>query len=395
MLQIKGQKIYKFGFGQSPFPPPTHVIDALKNSVTRTEYTPVQGLPKLRTHVADFHSIMDGYEIDSSQISIASGSKQHLFNIISAFNDAVILIPSPAWVSYAPQAKLANQKIHLLQTEYLSRWRIDASYLDETAKIYKNQAKLLILNYPGNPCGLTYDKKQLNQIASIAKKHEMWVISDEIYGPLHHTESHISLATLYPERTIVTTGLSKWCGVGGWRLGVQILPKEAPKKLKDALIGIASETYSCAPVPIQVAACEAYKYTDTIQNHISMQCHILSVIGQTICNKLKNTGLLVHSPQGGFYLMLDFSSLKDRFRQLGINNDINLCTRLLDDINVALLPGSAFGVPSSALTTRMAYVDFDGERIIQVFEKSPKDILTGCKHMMEGVEELCKWISTI
>ena len=124
---------------------------------------------------------------------------------------------------------------------------------------------------------------------------------------LDHQGRHVSLASIYPERTIVTTGLSKWCRAGGWRLGALILPPEAPQALTDALIGIGSETYSCAPAPIQAAALAAYQLDPETHLYPTAQQLILSAIDEAIYLALAEAGLRVHSPQGGFYLLLDFS----------------------------------------------------------------------------------------
>lgn len=391
-LETDGRRIYKFGFGQSPFLPPAHVQNALRNAVLRKDYAPVQGLPELCEKVANFHGVMDGYEIDPTQVLIGSGSKMLLYNTFCAFSDAVIFIPSPTWVSYAPQAQLAGQKIHQLPTNYASRWRVNLLALDKAFSQYKSQEKLLVLNYPGNPDGLTYSRKELENIAIVAKKHKIWILSDEIYGALHHTGSHVSVASVYPERTIVTSGLSKWCGAGGWRLGVQILPRDGPEELKEAVLGIASETYSCAPTPVQIAACAAYEDPEEIRDYLNQQRHILSVIGKNIHAKLTEAGLRVHAPQGGFYLMLDFSQFRDILEQSEITSDTDLCLHLLDKIKVALLPGNAFGMPSSSLTARMAYVDFDEFGMIDYEELSQEEILTNCTHMMQGIEKLCIWV---
>ncbi len=138
--------------------------------------------------------------------------------------------------------------------------------LKESSQFKEYKDSILILNYPGNPDGLTYTEDKLKAIANYTRDANMLVISDEIYGLLDHAMSHNSFANYYPERTITTTGLSKWCGAGGWRFGAALLSDGISVDLKQTLIGIGSETYSCAPSPVQIAAKEAYRSFQ--ENHI-------------------------------------------------------------------------------------------------------------------------------
>lgn len=396
----QGQTVYKMGFGESPFMPPERVQQALQESVHRKDYTPVQGLAELRKEVASFHSHVDGYEIDARQVVVGSGSKILLFNTLLAFEAAVVLIPAPAWVSYAPQAELANHQVHRIPTTFDNRWHVTPSDLDEALSKdeYSGLSKVLILNYPGNPDGLTYTPTELEAIAPVLRKHQAWIISDEIYSCLHHQGQHVSIAQYYPERTVTTTGLSKWCGAGGWRLGVQILPSDAPTAFVDAILGIASETYSCAPTPIQVAACQAYVWDEITDNHLQQQRHILSRIGNHIQQILSHNGIAVHPPEGGFYLLLDFSPFREKLAARGIQTDTDLCLNLLEDTGVALLPGTAFGMPPSDLTARLAYVDYNGTAIQQAMSKSqdlmlPQQLFeVHCAHMLQGIQALVDWL---
>ncbi|MDQ7025081.1 MAG: pyridoxal phosphate-dependent aminotransferase [Anaerolineae bacterium] len=397
----QGQTVYRMGFGESPFMPPIRVQQALQESAHRKDYAPVQGLVELRQEIASFHSHVDGYAIDAQQVYVGSGSKILLFNTLLAFESAVVLIPTPAWVSYAPQAELIGHHVHRIPTTFEGRWHITPAALEAilSQDEYADMSKILILNYPGNPDGLTYTATELEDIAHVLRKHQAWVISDEIYACLHHQGQHISIAQYYPERTVTTTGLSKWCGAGGWRLGVQILPKDAPVAFVDAILGIASETFSCAPTPIQVAACQAYVWDDVTDHHLQQQHHILSRVGNHIQQILSQNGIAVHPPEGGFYLLLDFSPLREKLAGRGIQTDTDLCLRLLETTGVALLPGTAFGISPSDLTARLAYVDFSGIAIQQAISQSkgaiPDQELfdVHCAHMSQGIHALVDWLT--
>ena len=254
---------------------------------------------------------------------IAPGTKPLLHNIMRAYHHAEVYLPGPCWVSYAPQARLAGHEVVGIPTTFESRWRVTADDLERAILQHSKprRQRLIVLNYPGNPDGLTYSHDELQALTAVLRKHGVWAISDEIYALLDHRDRHVSLARIYPERTLVTTGLSKWCGAGGWRLGALILPSQTPPELSDALVGLGSETYSCAPAPIQVAALAAYELDAEIYGFLAAQRRILRAIGSAVHNALVEAGIRVHAPQGGFYLLLDFSPFSVILAERGIYND--------------------------------------------------------------------------
>lgn len=396
-LEAEGKTIYKYGFGQSPFLPLKRVQEAFQEAVTRVEYAPVQGLEELRVQIANFHTHAENVETHAKDIIVASGSKSLLLNTMMAFEDAVVFLPSPSWVSYAPQAKLAGHAIDIIPTDYEGRWRIDPEVLDThlSNPAYQGKSKIIVINYPGNPDGLTYSASELQALTEVLDKHEVWVMADEIYAMLHHQDKHVTLRQFYPERTLVTTGLSKWSGAGGWRLGVQILPPNLPTDFRKALLAIASSSYSCAPTPIQVAATVAYQWDNETQTFLNQQREILKVIGQQIYEILHSGGIAVHPPEGAFYLMLDFSPMRERLQQNGIKTDVALCEALLAETGVILLPGSAFGVAEECLTARLGYVDFAGSDILAELEHHDLTQLVDkhCSHMIEGIHKLVEWLA--
>jgi len=395
----QGETVYKFGFGESPFLPPQRVQDALIAASHRKDYTPVAGLPELREKIASFHSEVDGYPINANQVLVAPGTKPLLYNLMHAFTGANVFLPAPSWVSYAPQAKIAGHNIHQIYTD--DRWRVTPIHLEIALSNHSQPDKtnLMVLNYPGNPDGLTYSRQELEALAEVMRKYNVWVISDEIYGLLHHQGQHVSLASIYPERTMVTTGLSKWCGAGGWRLGALILPPNAPDGLYDAMIGLGSEVYSCAPAPIQVAGLSAYELDEDVHQFLSGQRKVLSVIGQRIYQSLIDIGVSVNPPEGAFYLLLDFSELSETLRQHNIVSSVQLCEALFDETQVTLLPGVAFGLPSYSYTARLAYVDFDGVSALQdvaLLETEPDVFLSKyASKMLDGIARMGDWLNQL
>jgi aspartate aminotransferase len=306
-----------------------------------------------------------------------------------SFKEADVFIATPSWVSYAPQAKLAGHTIIKLKTSFEERWRISPRTIREAAQNKKNKVSIMIINYPGNPDGLTYTEPELKELAKVAKELNILVISDEIYGLLDHNHEHKSFANYYPERTITTTGLSKWCGAGGWRFGAAFLYDAIEPEFKQALIGIGSETYSCAPTPVQMAAKVAYQNYDASLPYLRKQTNILQQIGVYCAEQLNTCDVLVHAPSGGFYLFPDFSLHEKNLQARGIKTSNELCEQLLKDTGVVLLPASAFGFDQSYLAARLAYVDFKDPK-----DGSAFDVKVNCPNVIEGIDKICTWIST-
>jgi aspartate aminotransferase len=402
--QIKenqGNLIYKFGFGQSPFHPPTHIINVVKQHAHRKEYMAVQGHLKLREAVAAFHHAIDQIDISADRVIIAPGSKILIFSIMACFKTADIFLLTPSWVSYEPQAKLAGHPVTRIHTSYNDRWRLTPELLESACHSRQDKQRpiIMVLNYPGNPDGLTYTESELKAIADVARRHHILIISDEIYGLLNYNGDHRSLARYYPEGTIVTSGLSKWCGAGGWRLGVALLPKSLESSLKPCLIGVGSETYSCVTCAIQEAAVSAYKNTPQMQDYLAHQRRILSLAGQYVYQTLHHAGVRVHPPQGGFYVNPDFTPYTRSLAAKGISTSEELCSQLLQDTGVVLLPGPAFGYAPDQLVTRLAFVDFEGKQALAASEEWGLDqpltdsFLTQYMHKIgDGIDKLIDWL---
>jgi aspartate aminotransferase len=198
----------------------------------------------------------------------------------------------------------------------------------------------------------------------------MIILSDEIYGQLHHEGKHISIARFYPERTIISSGLSKWCGAGGWRLGTFAFPSTLDW-LMNSMAAVASETYTSVSAPIQYAAVRAFEGGIAIERYLCHARRILSYIAKRSTKILTDAGIKVHQPDGAFYLFLDFSQFSDKLISKGVFDSNTLCEKLLHDTGVAILPGASFQRPEEELTARLAYVNFDGSKALAMSETIP------------------------
>ena len=396
-LQGQGRTIYKFGLGQSPFPVPDEVVRSLVAHAAEKDYLPVEGLGTLREAVAEHHRRIDGVDLTADGILIGPGSKELIFLAQLCF-DGDLLVPTPCWVSYSPQARLTGTRVVRLPASFEERWRLSAQRLDAHCAGDGGRSRLMILNYPGNPDGLTYSDAELRDIAAICRKHDIVVVSDEIYGLTHHRGQHVSIARHYPEGTIISSGLSKWCGAGGWRLGTFAFPKQLDW-LKNAMACAASETFTSVAAPIQYAAVSAFQGSAAIDRYLVNSRRILAALGQRCASTLRRAGARVHTPQGAFYLFVDFGPLRQRLAGRGLQASAQLCERALEETGVAFLAGSNFERPPDELTARLAYVDFDGAAALRAVaalgEGAEVDeglLRIGCPRVLEGIDRLTNWL---
>ncbi|WP_240753992.1 pyridoxal phosphate-dependent aminotransferase [Natronospirillum operosum] len=381
--------VVRFGFGQSPFPVPDRLQRALAEHAHEKAYAPVQGLAELRTAVADFHRREDSVDWHADRVLIGPGSKLLIYAALAAFREAHVFLTSPSWVSYAPQAQLAGHQVTRLASRAENQWRLQPEDLAAACRTVSTALpRILILNFPNNPAGSSYEEAHLQALAEVARQHEVLVISDEIYGRLHHQGAHSSFAEYYPEGTLVTGGLSKWCGAGGWRLGILHIPEALEATLKPILLGVASETWSCVSTPIQRAAVAAYSGHPEIEQFVARQRTVLGHIGRAATERLNNMEVRTAFPEGGFYLFPDFELWRPALAARGIRTAAELCEHLLAEAGVALLPGSAFGMPADQLTTRLSYVNIDGAAALD----ASTDLDTIAEPVLQGIELIHGWL---
>lgn len=398
-MREAGRQVYDFGLGQSPFPVPLSVVEALRSAADQKDYLPATGLTELREAVADFHRRKDHVDMHPDGVLIGPGSKELMFLLQVVFYGELV-VRSPCWVSYFPQAQILGRRIHLIQTTYEGGWKLNAELLLDSLQRTSDDTRprLLVLNYPMNPTGHTYSVQELKELAEVARRFKLIVLSDEIYGQLHYRGEHVSIARFYPERTIISSGLSKWCGAGGWRLGTFSFPREL-HWLLESMAAVASETYTSVSAPIQHAAVTAFQCGPPIEQYLQHVRRILESLAQDLVPSLQAAGIRVHAPVGAFYLFLDFSRLASDLARNGIEDASTLCEQLLLETGVALLPGSAFARPRAELTARLSFVDFDGARVLAASERTPLETQLPpefareyCSNVTDGVGKLVDWV---
>ena len=389
-LLDEGKNVYKFGLGQSPFPVPEILIETLKKNAHQKDYLNVSGLLKLREVVAKYHSKKNLYNYSEDNVIIGPGSKELIFQC-QMVTEMPLLLPKPSWVSYEPQAKILKKDVNWIDTSKNTNWHLSANALRDYCKNNKYKYQLLILNSPNNPTGT--NNEDLEELSKICKENNIIVISDEIYTELDFNGNYHSISHFYPEGTIISSGLSKWCGAGGWRLGTLTFPKEL-KIIHDSVRSLASETFTSVSAPIQYAAVKAY--TEDHSEYLNNSRIILKKVADFVYDQLSEIGIECIRPQGGFYILCDFSKIIKHNNI--INNATTLCEQVLQNTGFAMLPGKNFGIEDEKLITRMAFVDFDGNKALSFMKDNTSikddDFNELFPKINEGILNLRSWLKS-
>lgn len=380
-----GQTAYHLGFGESRFPVHPKIALALAENAHRTSYLPGVGIPELRQAVASFYTKHLGRVVEADQVIVAPGSKALLFAFQMAVTGATVL-PTPSWVSYAPQAQLINRPVLRIPASPKDAHRLYPQQLTQLLHRSHFDQHLLILNSPNNPSGQMLEAALLEEIATICRQRNVLILSDEIYALTAYGREHISISHFYPEGTVVLGGLSKHLSLGGWRLGMAIVPPgEAGQQLLQAVNKIGSELWSSVSAPIQYAAVTAYQDDPELTAYRNKCTRLHAVRSHYLWRGLCDLNVSCAQPMAGFYLFPNFDHWRGYLAAQGVHTSPDLARFLLDEWQIATLPGSVFGTPPQELSLRLStsYVDLETD------EKA--------KHMFElagGVsseEDLMRW----
>jgi aspartate aminotransferase len=372
---------------------PESVVDALRAAAPVKEYLPVRGLPELREAVAEYHRRRHAVNRTGADVLVAPGSKELMFLLQIAFAGE-LLLPMPTWVSYAPQARIAGRRVRMLPTQAADGFRLAPATLDAVCREDPGRPRILVLNYPSNPTGVSYGLDALAELAEVARRHGIVVLSDEIYGELDFRGEHVSIVRFLEEATILAGGLSKWCGAGGWRLGTFSFPPRL-RWLLDAMAVLGSETYSATSAPIQHAAVRAFRGGSDIEGYLQRSRSILAALARRTRGALVEAGADVPEPNGAFYLFPGFGAHARALAARGITDDRGLADQLMTELGVAMLPGSEFGLEPAALRVRLALVDFDGARALAAAGAGPVDeafVERLCAPTVRAVDGIARWV---
>ncbi|MHA6392990.1 pyridoxal phosphate-dependent aminotransferase [Aerococcus mictus] len=342
-LKAQGKDIISLTLGEPDFPTPSPIVDYAKAALDQGKghhYTPAGGLLEVREAIAKFHQEKDGVPYTADQVFIANGSKlvlYDLFQILLNPGDEVI-VPSPYWVSYEEQIRLTGAKAVLAQTDPDNDFRLTPEIIDQ---YLTPKTKILLLNSPANPTGTVLSKEELAAIADYCLRHNLLMIADEIYSQLvYNGNQFYSLAAISPEaraNTIVVNGMSKSYAMTGWRLGYCLADQKIIKmlnKLAGQISGNAAGVSQYAALGALTSGPELVEsMRSTYEERLNKGYEaIINLPGFELANK----------PQGAFYL---FPKCQQAALSCGYDSVDVFVIAILEEAHVALVAGSAFGMP--------------------------------------------------
>lgn len=369
-MKAAGIKVFDFSLGEPDFNTPAHICKAADDAMAagHTHYTPVNGIPELKTAICKWYKNYHGFECTPDMVIVSNGAKHSIHNALAASlnpGDEVI-IPSPYWVSYSDLVQMTGAKPVIIPTTAASGFKMSTAQLQAAIT---PRTRLLMINSPSNPTGSVYTRDELVAIADVMLKTDASILSDEIYEQLTYGNSKPTcIATLKPElrdRTITISGASKSYAMTGWRMGWTV----APKPLIDAMGNIQSQETSCPSSVSQYALVAALSGP---QECVAEMRREFLARRDMVCEQLRRIpGITFPTPDGAFYVFFDVSHYFGKpIGGMTVKDSLEFCKACLETAHVNLVPGSAFGAEGYV---RMSYAN-------------SREELTG------GVAALSKWL---
>lgn len=371
-MKQEGIDVIGFGAGEPDFDTPAHIKEAAKKAIDSgfTKYTPASGMKELKEAICRKFENDNNLDYSPEEIIVSCGAKHSIFNAILTLcnEDDEVILPSPYWVSYPEMIKVAGAKPVILKATQENNFKITPQQLQETIT---PKTKLLILNSPSNPTGMVYTKDELSSISNILTEKGIFCISDEIYEKIiYDGQEHISIASLAPQikkLTIVVNGVSKSYSMTGWRIGYAAGPKE----IIQAMSNLQSHSTSNPTSISQKAALAALEgpqepLCNMVAEFVKRRDYIVERL-----NSIKEISCL--KPRGAFYVFPEVSQIIGRiFKGEIIKDSVFLAEILLDEANVAAVPGSVFGADEYlrlSYATSMKNISKELERIEGLINK--------------------------
>ena len=331
--EMNDPDVISLGVGEPDFDTPWHVREEGIYSLTKgkTFYSPNAGLKSLRDEISAFMQRRYGLSYDPAhEIIVTVGGSEAIDLAFRAMLDPgdEVIVPEPSYVSYKPCAVLAGGVPRVLELREKDAFKLRP---DDLERCINEKTKILLLCYPNNPTGAVMDREDLEPIAELVKKHDLFVVSDEIYSELNYTgRPHVSIATLpgMRERTIVINGFSKSYAMTGWRLGYTA----GPRHIMDQMLKIHQYAIMCAPTTAQYAAVEALKNGDEDIEYMRRE---YDGRRRYLLKRFRDMGIGCFEAEGAFYVFPDIS-------RFGLSSD-EFAQRLLHEQKLAVVPGTAFG----------------------------------------------------
>ena len=371
-LKKQGVDVVSFGAGEPDFNTPENIINAAIKAMKdgKTKYTPAGGILELKETICKKFKKDNNLDYKPSQITISTGAKQCLANAFMAILNPgdEVLIPIPYWVSYPELVKLADGVPVFVETKKENNYKYTVEDLE---KAVTDKTKAILINSPNNPTGTIYHEDELLKIADFAKKHNLLIVSDEIYEKLiYDGKKHVSIASLNEDafnRTLVINGVSKTYAMTGWRLGYIAASEEITK----IMTSIQSHMTSNVNTIAQYATIEALNGpVEELKNMVSEFENRRNFMVDKLS---KISGVSIIKPSGAFYIMVDISDYFNTvFKGQKIENSLDFAKVLLDEEKVAVIPGAGFGLDNYirlSYATSMKVIETGIDRISTFLSK--------------------------
>jgi aspartate aminotransferase len=366
----RGERVLALAFGEAGVPVASLLRDALAAASHLGGYGPVAGSAELRAAAAGYWA-RRGLPTEASDVVCGPGSKALLYGLLLGLRGVDVAIPRPSWVSYAAQAALTGIRPVYVPTLPGQGGVPDPDLLAGAVTAARRKGRQLgavIVTLPDNPTGTLAAPDTIRALCSVAEHHHLLIISDEIYRDLTYSPAFphldvpdfLSPAVVAPDRTVITSGLSKNLALGGWRLGVARLPDGST--LRDQLIAASSEIWSAPAAPVQAAATLAFGEPPEVTRRVARSRQLHAAIARAVTALFAAAGATVAAPHGAFYLYPDFAPhSRALLRRFGVKTAADLAELLLRRYGIGVLPGSVFGDPDDALRLRVATSRLYGE----------------------------------
>ena len=338
--------VVSFAAGEPDFNTPDYIIQAGHKALElgMTKYTPASGTAELKAAICEKLKNDNALEYLPSQIVVSNGGKHSLFNAFMAVLEVgdEVIIPAPYWLSYPEIVKMAGGVPVYVQTKPENKFKITAVELENAIT---DKTKAFILNNPNNPTGAVYTRSELNALASVIEKHEVYVVSDEIYEKLNYEHRHHSIAAysdILKDRTIVVNGMSKTYSMTGWRVGYSASNEKISSAMASMQSHCTSNINAVAQYASYIALSDKYHgdaFLEDMRATFDARRALMML-------RLSRLGLKFIEPKGAFYVMVSIKQFQGMsYEGQRIRSAHDLALSLLDNAQVAVIPCESFGAP--------------------------------------------------
>ncbi|MCM2579592.1 pyridoxal phosphate-dependent aminotransferase [Streptomyces meridianus] len=389
-----GERLVHLGFGESRLPAFGPLVDRLVAGAHRNAYGPVAGSPGVRAAAAGYFG-RRRMPTEADQVVVAPGSKPLLMALHHVIPGDVLL-PRPAWNTYAPQARLAGKKAIGVPIPRECGGVPEPSALRASiaeARARGRDPRMVVLTLPDNPTGTLAPPAIVREICAIAEEEDLLIVSDEIYRDVVHDPATpvLSPAEVAPERTVVTSGLSKSLALGGWRIGVARFPAgPAGARLRAAVVAVASEIWSTLAGPMQEVAEYAFGEPPELLEHLAASARLHGAVAREVHRIVVSAGARCRPPTGAFYVYPDLEPLRETLRAVGVTDAPSLTEHLLDAYGIVVLAGHHLGDEPGALrfkaATSMLYGETTEEQWLALAAEDPVN-LPHVRKVLDVVED--------